>query len=216
MPEVTLTFDNGPDRTVTPQVLEVLRRRGIRATFFVLGRKIANPAGLALARHAHDAGHWIGNHTFSHDRPLGDRAWEPGHVAEEIARTEALLGDLRHPERLFRPFGGGGRIGAHLLSPEACTHLAAEGQTIVLWSAVPGDWHDPDGWPDRALHQCLGRPRPLLVLHDLPTGAMRHLDRFLGLLTDAGARFRQDFPEDCVPMRRGVAVGDLDAITAGG
>jgi hypothetical protein len=54
----------------------------------------------------------------------------------------------------------------------------------------------------------------VLVLHDLPTGAMRHLDRFLGRLADAGARFRQDFPEGCVPMRRGRQTGALDAITA--
>ena len=45
-------------------------------------------------------------------------------------------------------------------------------------------------------------------------GAMRHLDRFLGRLADAGARFRQDFPEACVPMRRGRQTGALDAITA--
>jgi hypothetical protein len=43
---------------------------------------------------------------------------------------------------------------------------------------------------------------------------MRHLDRFLGRLADAGARFRQDFPEGCVPMRRGRQTGALDAITA--
>lgn len=213
-PEVTLSFDNGPEPEVTPQVLEVLRRRGLLATFFVLGHKIAEPSRHALARRAHEDGHWIGNHTFSHTLPLGDCAGEAGHAEAEIGRTEALIGTLRHPDRLFRPFGGGGRIGPHLLSPEARAHLAARAHTIVLWSAVPGDWHDPDGWPERALRQCLGEPRPVLVLHDLPTGAMRHLDRFLGRLADAGARFRQDFPEACLPMRRGGTTGDLDAITA--
>ena len=54
----------------------------------------------------------------------------------------------------------------------------------------------------------------VLDVHDLPNGAMRHLDRFLGRLADAGARFRQDFPEACVPMRRGTPAGALDAITA--
>jgi hypothetical protein len=75
---------------------------------------------------------------------------------------------------------------------------------VVLWSAVPGDWRDPDGWPDVALSQCLAQPRPLLVLHDLPGGAMRHLDRFLARLAEAGATFRQDFPEACIAMRRGI------------
>ncbi|MCZ8150449.1 MAG: polysaccharide deacetylase family protein [Roseomonas sp.] len=214
LPEVTLSFDNGPEPDVTPQVLDVLRRRGIPATFFVLGHKMAEPARHALARRAHEDGHWIGNHTFSHDRPLGDRADEAGHAEAEIGRAEALLGTLRHPDRLFRPVGGGGRIGPHLLSPEARAHLSARAHTVVLWSAVPGDWHDPEGWPERALQQCLAEPRPVLVLHDLPTGAMRHLDRFLGRLADAGARFRQDFPDACVPMRRGTPTGALDAITA--
>jgi peptidoglycan/xylan/chitin deacetylase (PgdA/CDA1 family) len=204
-PEVTLTFDNGPEPEVTPFVLDVLQRRAIPATFFVLGCKLAMPGRRALAERTRAEGHWIGNHTWSHARPLGECAGEPGHAAAEIARTDHLLGDLRHPDRLFRPFGGGGRIGRHLLSPEARDHLAATGHTIVLWSDVPGDWHDPDGWPARALAGCLAKPRSVLVLHDLPTGAMRHLDAILGSLADRGVRFRQAFPDDCVPMRRGVA-----------
>ena len=116
-PEVTLSFDNGPEPEVTPQVLEVLRRRGLLATFFVLGHKIAEPSRHALARRAHEDGHWIGNHTFSHTLPLGDCAGEAGHAEAEIGRTEALIGTLRHPDRLFRPFGGGGRIAKKSLAP---------------------------------------------------------------------------------------------------
>lgn len=203
-PEVTLSFDNGPDPEATPAVLDVLRRRAIRASFFVVGARLADPARRALAERAHAEGHWIGNHTFSHAGPLGDRRG-PGHAAEEIGRTEALIGDLAHPDRLFRPVGGGGRLGPHLLSVEARDHLAAGAYTVVLWSAVPGDWRDPDGWPDRALEQCLGQQRPMLVLHDIAGGAMRHLDTVLGRLTDAGVSFRQEIPPDCLAMQRGVA-----------
>ena len=203
-PVVTLSFDNGPEPEVTPHVLDVLRRHGILATFFVIGGKLADPARHALAGRAHAEGHWIGNHTFSHGVPLGERQ-DAGHAAAEIGTTEALIGPLAHADRLFRPVGGGGRLGPHLLSASARDHLAAQRHTVVLWSAVPGDWRDPDGWPGVALAQCLGQPEPLLVLHDLPGGAMRHLDSFLHRLADAGARFRQEFPEGCVAMRRGVA-----------
>ncbi|MDB5317901.1 MAG: polysaccharide deacetylase family protein [Rhodospirillales bacterium] len=207
-PTVTLTFDNGPDAEVTRLVLDVLRRRGLHATFFVIGRRLLDPPLRNLAERAHAEGHWIGNHTFSHDGPLGGRR-DSGHAAAEIGRTQELLGTLSHPDRLFRPVGGGGRLGPHLLSAEARDHLVAEAHTMVVWSAVPGDWRDADGWPKIALAQCLGQPEPLLVLHDIAGGAMRHLDAFLGSLADAGASFRQDFPADCLPMKRGVAEAGL-------
>lgn len=209
---VTLTFDNGPEPEVTPFVLDVLRRRRLRASFFVIGRKLADPAARRVAERAHDEGHWIGNHTWSHGEPLGLRR-EPGHAEAEIGRTQALLGRLAHPARLFRPVGGGGRLGPHLLSPEARGVLAAGGYTLVTWSVVPGDWHDAAGWPERALAGCLAEPRPVLVLHDLPGGAMCHLDRFLGRLAEAGCGFTQDFPDGVLPMRRGEALPALDALT---
>lgn len=207
-PVVTLSFDNGPEPEVTPHVLDVLRRHGILASFFVIGGKLADPARHALAARAHAEGHWIGNHTFSHGVPLGERQ-DAGHAAAEIGATEALIGPLAHADRLFRPVGGGGRLGPHLLSAAARDHLAAQRHTVVLWSAVPGDWRDPDGWPAVALAQCLAQAEPLLVLHDLPGGAMRHLDSFLHRLAESGARFRQDFPASCVAMRRGVAEPDF-------
>ncbi len=207
-PTVALTFDNGPEPEVTPFVLDVLRRRGLRATFFVIGRKLADPAARRCAEQAHAEGHWIGNHSWTHGGPLGPRR-DPGHAAAEIGRTQAALGPLAHPERLFRPVGGGGVLGPHLLSAEAERFLAEGGYTIVTWSVVPGDWHDPDGWPDRALQGCLAQARPVLVLHDLPNGAMRHLDRLLGRLADAGAEFAQEFPGHALPMRGGVATSAL-------
>ena len=79
---ITLSFDNGPEPDVTPAVLDVLRRRGLHATFFVLGHKLADPACHAIASRAHAEGHWIGNHTWSHARPLGECADEPGHAIE--------------------------------------------------------------------------------------------------------------------------------------
>lgn len=207
-PAVTLTFDNGPDPDATPGVLDVLRRRGIRATFFVVGARLADRAHRAMTERAHAEGHWIGNHTYTHGGPLGDRC-DTSHAADEIARTQELIGDLAHPDKLFRPVGGGGRLGPHLLSRQARDHLAAGGYTVVLWSAVPGDWRDADGWPDRAVEQCLAQRRPVLVLHDIAGGAMRHLDAVLGRLTDAGATFRQEFPPSCLPMQRGIAMPGL-------
>ena len=68
---VTLSFDNGPEPGVTPQVLKVLKKEQILATFFVLGAKLADPARRKLAERAHAGGHWIGNHPMTHGTPLG-------------------------------------------------------------------------------------------------------------------------------------------------
>ncbi len=76
----------------------------------------------------------------------------------------------------------------------------------MLWNAIPRDWDDPDGWADRALDQCRAQPWSLMVLHDLPSGAMDHLERFLDRAKALGARFHQDFPPACVPMRSGEIV----------
>src|SRR5262249_6822661 len=147
--EVTLTFDNGPDAAVTPAVLDVLARHDLRSTFFVVGEKLADPTLHALAARARQEGHWIGNHTFTHSVPLG---LQSGDVAErEIGRTEALIGALAHPDKLFRPYGGGGALNRGLLKPSVVSYLTARQYTCVLWNLVPGDWKDPDGWGNVAV-----------------------------------------------------------------
>lgn len=204
MPEVCLTFDNGPEPEVTPGVLAVLARRRIRATFFLVGQKLRDPAARACAERAGAEGHAIGNHTLTHGAPLGTRG--AAEAVAEIAETDALLGTLQGPERLFRPNGGGGALGPHLLNRAAADHLVAHRHTVMLWNAVPGDFRDPDGWVATAHAMLRDAPETVvLVLHDLPNGAMRHLDRFLGEAEQAGARFGAAPPESCVPLRRGVA-----------
>jgi peptidoglycan/xylan/chitin deacetylase (PgdA/CDA1 family) len=198
---ISLTFDNGPDASVTPAVLSTLARHGVRSTFFVIGQKLADPQLHRLATRARDEGHWIGNHTFSHSAPLG---LESGPVAErEIGQAQDLIGTLAHADKLFRPYGGGGVLDRRLMKDSVVTYLAERQYTCVLWNAIPGDWKDVDGWVEVAIAQCRMRAWSLMVLHDLPTGAMAHLDRFLVKVADLGGRFRQEFPPECVPILRG-------------
>jgi peptidoglycan-N-acetylglucosamine deacetylase len=207
--DLTLTFDNGPEPEVTPRVLDILTERGLKSTFFVIGEKLADPARRQLAQRAHDEGHWIGNHTFTHSVPLGEQR-DPRAAENEIGRTQDLIGELAHPSRWFRPFGGGGNLDARLLKPSVVDHLVSHQHSCVLWNAIPRDWDDPEGWVDRALDQCRAQDWTLIVLHDLPTGAMSHLDHFLDCAAAAGARFRQDFPPDCLPIREGKIVQPID------
>lgn len=212
MAEITLSFDNGPHPEGTPQVLSVLARHGILATFFLVGRNLSDPTARRAAQAAHDAGHWIGNHTMTHQVPLGIDP-DPEAPRREIEAAQVALGRLAHPDKLFRPFAKG-ELGPRLLSPRAVDHLVAGGYTCVLWTAVPGDFEDHDGWPERAMRQIGQRDHALLVLHDAVPPAMRHLDRFLARLRDAGHSFRLDPPDDCVPIRRGRLVGPLDGLVS--
>ena len=205
MPDVTLSFDNGPDPDVTPRVLDILRERGIKATFFVIGEKLNDAKCRRLAQRAYDEGHWIGNHTFTHRVPLGRQ--DSSESAEiEIGRTQVAIGDLTHPQKWFRPFGGGGNLDDRLLKPSVVRFLQLHAFSCVLWNAVPRDWENPDGWVERAFEQCRLQPWTLLVLHDLPTGAMAHLETFLDRAAPLETRFHQQFPDECVPIRAGQIV----------
>ncbi|HYK64180.1 MAG TPA: polysaccharide deacetylase family protein [Patescibacteria group bacterium] len=213
MAEVALSFDNGPDPAVTPHVLEVLARRGVKASFFVLGKNLAIPERMKLAERAAAEGHRIGNHSYTHRIPLGDDP-SAGAVDTEIAQTEQLIGALAESPKLFRPFGGGGKIGPHLLSKAAVEHLIANRYTCVLWNCVPEDWIDQDAWVERAIADAATRPHTLVVMHDILPHAMSHLDRFIGALVDAGHRMTQEFPAQCVPIAGGEVVRDISGFVS--
>ncbi len=181
-------------------MLDILARRAIRTTFFLVGENLAKAR--APAERAAQEGHWIGNHTWSHSHPFRSKG-DIEFVRAEIDGTQEQIGALAHPNKFFRPFGGGGRLDG-ALNRHAADHLAAGGYTCILWNCVPGDFKDKDGWPAVAHEQIARCDWPLVVLHDVHADAMRHLDGFLGTLQDQGYVFEQDFPPDCIAMQRGV------------
>jgi peptidoglycan-N-acetylglucosamine deacetylase len=205
MKRVTLTFDNGPTPGITEDVLTILSTRHIHATFFVVGEKLAAPGARDLAVRAHAEGHWIANHSWSHSVPLGEKT-DAEYARREIEDTQSLIGELAHADKLFRPMGGGGAIGPHLLSRAAQQILLEEKYTCVLWSSVPGDWKDQDGWVDRCVSEVADRDWTVVVIHDVENAALPRLPEFLDRLDLLGAEFRQDFPEDVVMIRRGQVV----------
>jgi peptidoglycan-N-acetylglucosamine deacetylase len=205
---VTLTFDNGPTPGITERVLDILSARDIQTTFFLVGEKLARPGGRPLAARAHSEGHWIANHSFTHSVPLGEKP-DAEYARREIEETQNLIGELAHADKLFRPMGGGGSIGPHLLSRAALRLLQMGKYTCVLWSSVPGDWKDQDGWVDRCISEVARRDWTVVVLHDVENAALPRLPEFLDRLESLGVEFRQDFPEDVVITRRGELVSPL-------
>jgi peptidoglycan/xylan/chitin deacetylase (PgdA/CDA1 family) len=197
MRRVTLTFDNGPTPGTTDRVLEILARRGLRCSFFVIGHKLRTAGAMSCVRTAHAAGHWIGNHTLTHSIPFGEQPTE-AFVTTEIGETEALIGDLASPEKLFRPYGREGRIGPHLFSRAAVQYLLTHRYRTIMWNAVPGDWRDAQGWLRNALTQCAQQDWSVVVLHDIENGCLADLPELLDRLADQGVTFEQAFPPSVV------------------
>lgn len=212
MASVHLSFDNGPHPEGTPAVLDTLRRRGLDATFFVLGKHLATPTGADLARRVRDAGHRLGHHSYSHEIPLGEDP-RPEAIEDELGRTHTLLRAIWQGPRWFRPFGGGGRLGPHLLSPAAVDWLGRHAYTCALWNVVPGDWLDPDGWVERALAGVDAQRDAVVVLHDILPDAMANLEYFLMALREEGHSFTTELPPDCTPMIRGRCGPELVSFT---
>jgi peptidoglycan/xylan/chitin deacetylase (PgdA/CDA1 family) len=126
---VSLTFDDGPSPTVTPQLVHTLRRLHVPATFFMLGYRVA--ASPSTARLVARSGFLVGNHTWEHEQltALGDRQ-----VRRTLRRTEVALhraGVVTTP--LVRPPYG--LTDAHVQEIEGELGLAE-----VLWTIDPRDW----------------------------------------------------------------------------
>jgi peptidoglycan-N-acetylglucosamine deacetylase len=168
---VRLTFDDGPDPTATPQVLDTLRGRGVEATFFVTGQMTA--ARPDIVRRASAEGHRIGNHSWSHPRLTTlDRA----QVESQLRRTNEVIGRATgHSPSEWRPPYG---------ATDARVEAAARDvglDSMVLWTVDPRDWADPPATTirDRVLQQV--RPGSIVLLHD---GTGRHTPAALPLILD--------------------------------
>jgi peptidoglycan-N-acetylglucosamine deacetylase len=127
--EVVLTFDDGPSPRTTPSVLAELARHGARATFFVLGAKVARHPEIVKAILA--GGHEIGVHGQKHDRLLSLR--HPRRIAAEIDQARATVQSITgHKPSLFRPPIG------HV-SPRTAVAARQLALTLVGWSVRARD-----------------------------------------------------------------------------
>ncbi len=127
--EMALTYDDGPNDRSTPDLLAVLDRLGVRASFFLIGKFVRQQP--SLVRELHAAGHLVGNHTMSHPY-LANKPFRV--IREELAGCSHLLEDiLGAPVRYFRaPYGG---------RRPAVLRCARElGLTAVQWNAQGNDW----------------------------------------------------------------------------
>ncbi|MDT5202834.1 MAG: peptidoglycan-N-acetylglucosamine deacetylase [Mycobacterium sp.] len=206
---VTLTFDNGPTPGVTDQVLDILAERSLRAIFFVVANRVDGDAAARalLTRMVRDC-HRVGNHSLTHGHPLGELSEQE--TIAEIATAHDILREFTGEKSLFRPWGTEGQLDRRCLNGTAVNYLVSGKHTCVLWHSVPRDWADPIGWIDRALADVRAREHTLVVIHDLPSGAMDGLPRFLDELDRSGVAVTAELPTECVPIIGGRIVGAVD------
>jgi len=130
--KVALTFDDGPDDQVTPQILDILKDNSVKGTFFLIGSYASLHPD--IVRRIAAEGNVIANHTWSHPNMA---RLSPAQAREEIAKTENLLRQTTgYRTALLRPPKG--RVSTSIMD------LAQkEGYRVIGWSVDSADWRDP-------------------------------------------------------------------------
>ena len=148
---VALTFDDGPRRKTTQALLDGLARRGVPATFFLIGLKV--PGNEDLILRMEEEGHQVGIHAQNHEVILTSEA-----VAREVEPLrDTLAGLLGRRDFMVRPPYG----------KTSAQARAAMGAPVILWSVDPEDWSDTD--TRRQSEHILSRVKDgdIILLHDV-------------------------------------------------
>lgn len=173
---VLLTFDDGPHPIHTAEVLDQLDRFDVRAAFFLLGNRVATSPD--LVRRMRQAGHQIGNHTFTHPRPT----WFDFRSAHrELAACQRAVSDATGVSpTLFRPPMGRWTLPLRLATVRHRLHP-------MSWTLDSGDWRvrGVDD-ADRCAHELLQAvlPGDVILLHDYHPWIGQILERIVSGLAD--------------------------------
>ena len=153
--QIALTYDDGPNDPHTLRLLEVLAKHDVQATFFMIGRFVRERPDIALR--VAQAGHVIGNHTFTH--PLLIFESEP-QTRIELEQCRAALTDaIGEHSALFRPPFGGRR--------PATLRIARElGLRPIMWSVTGYDWNAPPAADIEKKVSSQIRGGDVILLHD--------------------------------------------------
>jgi chitin deacetylase len=181
---VALTFDDGPTPEGTGQILSILDRGGVRATFFVTGAELEK--NMAEGRKIVAAGHELGNHSYSHERMV---LVTPSFVEQEVERTDKLIRDAGHQgEIYFRP-----PYGKKLFALPY--YLARTGRRSVTWDVEPDSYPEVAADSDRITEHVLSKTRPgsIIILHVMYPGrgeSLKAVEKILEGLKAQGYSFK--------------------------
>ena len=173
--KVALTFDDGPSPECTLDLLEGLKERDVKATFFLIGQKAEeNPK---LVRAIHEGGHIIGNHSYSHVN-LGAMSKEK--ACEQIDETNQVIFDEtgEYPMYLRSPFGS-------TKKNLDCSMDMIE----VLWDVDPRDWEIQN--TDKIVRKVIGdvKEGDIILLHDGYDTSTAAAFQIIDILKEKGYQF---------------------------
>jgi peptidoglycan/xylan/chitin deacetylase (PgdA/CDA1 family) len=178
-PYIAMTFDDGPSAENTPRLLEMLKQRNIKATFFLIGQNVA--ANPDLVRRILADGHEIGNHSWTHPQlsKLSD-----DRVTMEITKTQDAIKDASGftPSLLRPPYGA--------ITPRQREWVEDRfGLNVILWSVDPFDWKRPGASviTQRILSQV--RPGAIILSHDIHKQTVDAMPATLDGLIAKGYKF---------------------------
>lgn len=214
---VVLTFDDGPHKAHTDEIVAILKRYDVPGVFFEVGRNIGSVeadgkvrlgAMAGISRQLMADGYAVGNHSLTHaqlSRTSGDA------LREQVMGTDTLLrnvGDKRAP--LFRfPYGARNAEGLQLLN-EA-------GLKSIMWNIDSMDWADPvpESIVQRVLDQVQKEQRGIILFHDIHDRAVKALPQILDRLIADGYQFAGWNGRDFSVSRARKAAGSDATITTG-
>lgn len=189
-----LTFDDGPLR-YTEDILNVLQRHHVKATFFVTGSK--TKYGLQMYKRIVRNRHAIGNHTYSHDYRYIYSSVH--HFKKDFYRLENLLRrSVKIKSRIFRFPGGSNnkvshRYGGKQIMPKIIAEMNRLGYKYIDWNVDSNDCKMPRRTPDaitrRVLRECRRKREAIIIFHDFSKSTVTALPAIIRGLKEQGFTF---------------------------
>lgn len=187
---IALTFDDGPDPAYTPQILDILAAKGVKATFFIVGSWGA--VNRELLKRTYREGHDIGNHTFTH---VNSSEASANHLRLEINATQRLLeATIGVQTKLFRPPYAADMEPQTIDAADVLRLAASMGYLTIGMNIDPKDWARP--FPSQIVAKTLEGARKgegnVVLLHDsggVRTATVQALPQIIDQLRAEGFRF---------------------------
>jgi peptidoglycan/xylan/chitin deacetylase (PgdA/CDA1 family) len=178
-PYIAMTFDDGPSPETTPRLLDMLKQRNIKATFFMIGQNAErNPE---IVKRILADGHEIGNHSWTHPQlaKLSD-----DRVTEEITKTQAAIKNASGytPTLLRPPYGS-------ITSRQKEWIENQFGLSVILWSVDPFDWKRPGASVIEQRILAGARPGAIILSHDIHKQTVDSMPATLDALAAKGYKF---------------------------